>query len=284
MIQITHESHEAPAHIAAALKRAGGVNCFGEPNFRAVWGWNRLGWIGGRWTDLNSTGAVAREVIELRYTQKYSAHNRWHIERWCAPEMYGTPENWAKQTLEIEDGRNISALGPFPGARRIRARVHAGKKFADGSHARRFRAAHSDNRGTFVPHDRSQQKQTAAAEQGIAVPAGRSEGSGIRFVGGSGIGWVEKAMRYLVMSLIPATIAAAIEPITIPKKIRQRTSNGRSRKKTGTGEERNIATTHTMCAPCATLVRVRSPARKPSKKYVTAIEATAVCQIKTSNA
>jgi hypothetical protein len=114
MIQITHESHEAPRHIAQALERAGGVNRFDEPNFRAVWGWNRLGWIGGRWTDMNATGAVAREVIELRYTQKYSAHNRWHIERWCAPEMYGSPESWLKQTLEIEDGRNISALGPFP--------------------------------------------------------------------------------------------------------------------------------------------------------------------------
>jgi hypothetical protein len=114
MIQITHESHEAPGYVAQALERAGGINRFGEPNFRAVWGWNRLGWIGGRWTDLDASGSVAREVIELRYTQKYSAHNRWHIERWCAPEMYGSPENWAQQTLEIEDGRNISALGPFP--------------------------------------------------------------------------------------------------------------------------------------------------------------------------
>ena len=114
MIQVTHESHEAPRHIARTLECAGGVNRFGEPNFRAVWGWNRLGWIGGRWTDLDATGVVAREVIELRYTQIYSAHNRWHIERWCAPEMYGSPESWAKQTLEIEDGRNISALGPFP--------------------------------------------------------------------------------------------------------------------------------------------------------------------------
>jgi len=114
MIHITHESHEPPRNISDALLRAGGVNRFGEPNFRAVWGWNRLGWIGGRWTDLDATGGVARETIELRYTQKYSQHNRWHIERWCAPEMYGSPESWARQTLEIEDGRNISALGPFP--------------------------------------------------------------------------------------------------------------------------------------------------------------------------
>ena len=28
--------------------------------------------------------------------------------------MCGSTESWAKQTLEIEDGRNISALGPFP--------------------------------------------------------------------------------------------------------------------------------------------------------------------------
>jgi len=115
LIQVLRETHEAPATVAHRLARAGGRNIFGEPNFRAVWGWNRLGWIGGRWTDRDpATGSVLRETIGLRLAPKYFPLNRWHIERWCAPETYGSPEQWARNTLEIEDGRNVPALGPYP--------------------------------------------------------------------------------------------------------------------------------------------------------------------------
>jgi hypothetical protein len=115
LIEVLRETHEAPATVAHRLARAGGRNIFGEPNFRAVWGWNRLGWIGGRWTDRDpATGSVLRETIAMRLAPKYFPLNRWHIERWCAPETYGSPEQWARNTLEIEDGRNVPALGPYP--------------------------------------------------------------------------------------------------------------------------------------------------------------------------
>lgn len=115
MIHVLRETHEPPASVAQRLAFAGGRSIFGEPNFRAVWGWNRLGWIGGRWTDHDpATGSVLRETIGVRLAPKYFPHNRWHIERWCAPETYGSPEQWARNTLEIEDGRNIPALGPYP--------------------------------------------------------------------------------------------------------------------------------------------------------------------------
>jgi hypothetical protein len=114
MLTILRETHEAPSSITRTLTLAGGTNIFGEPNFRAVWGWNRLAWIGGRWTDLDASGSVLRETIGLRYEPKYLPTNRWHIERWCPPEMYGSPESWARDTLEIENGMNVPALGPFP--------------------------------------------------------------------------------------------------------------------------------------------------------------------------
>jgi hypothetical protein len=114
MITILRETHDTPHSIAHTLALAGGTNIFGEPNFRAVWGWNRLAWIGGRWTDLDSSGCVLRETIGLRYEPKYLPTDRWHIERWCAPEMYGSPEDWARNTLEIENGMNVPALGPYP--------------------------------------------------------------------------------------------------------------------------------------------------------------------------
>lgn len=114
MICVLRETHDAPEDVARRLALAGGSNRFGEPNYRAVWGWNRLTWIGGKWEDRDAAGRIAREVIELRREPKYPAVNRWHIERWLPPEAYGSPRAWYRQTLEIEGGQNIPALGPYP--------------------------------------------------------------------------------------------------------------------------------------------------------------------------
>jgi hypothetical protein len=114
MIQIIRETHEASCTVDEALRLAGGCNRFDEANYRAVWGWSRLGWIGGKWEDRDAAGALMREVVEVRLEPKYTPHNRWHIERWLPPESYGSPEEWYAQTMEIENGRNIAALGPYP--------------------------------------------------------------------------------------------------------------------------------------------------------------------------
>ena len=114
MIKIIRETHEAPASIQERVARAGGINRLGEPNFRVVWGGSRLAWIGGRWTDRDAEGSVIRETVELRRVPKYIPHDRWHIERWTPPEMYGSPDAWYEQTVEVEDGIRIPALGPYP--------------------------------------------------------------------------------------------------------------------------------------------------------------------------
>ena len=114
MIRVTRETHEAPPEILERMKRAGGVNCFGEANFRVVWGGSRLTWIGGRWTDRDEHGNILRETIETRRVPKYLPVDRWHIERWAPPESYGSPEEWLAQTTEVEDGIRIAALGPYP--------------------------------------------------------------------------------------------------------------------------------------------------------------------------
>jgi hypothetical protein len=114
MISVIRETHETPRQIQERVARAGGCNRFDEPNFRVVWGWSRLGWIGGRWTDYDANGNVLRAQIELRRVPKYIPHDRWHIERWLPPEAYGSPELWYAQTVETEDGISIPALGPFP--------------------------------------------------------------------------------------------------------------------------------------------------------------------------
>lgn len=114
LIRVIRETHEAPAHVRERIARAGGANRFGEPNFGVVWGGSRLAWIGGRWTDRDAHGNVVREAIDLRRVPKYLPHDRWHIERWMPPEAYGSPEQWYAQTIEIENGIRIPALGPYP--------------------------------------------------------------------------------------------------------------------------------------------------------------------------
>ncbi len=113
-IQITRETHDTPEAVAQRLELAGGRNPFGEANYRAVWGWNRLAWIGGKFEERDETGALVREVVELRQEPKYPAVNRWHIERWMPPETYGSPRAWYARTVERENGVSIPALGPYP--------------------------------------------------------------------------------------------------------------------------------------------------------------------------
>ena len=114
MIRVLRETHDTPETVAHRLARAGGINRFGEANYRAVWGWNRLAWIGGKFEDRDEHGALLRERIEVRKEPKYPAVNRWHIERWLPPETYGSPRTWYAQTIERENGVSIPALGPYP--------------------------------------------------------------------------------------------------------------------------------------------------------------------------
>lgn len=93
---------------------AGGLNRLGEPNYRAVWGWNRLAWIGGKFEDRDANGDLLREVVALRLEPKYAQLNRWHVERWIPPEAYGSPTLWYAQTLETANGIRVPALGPYP--------------------------------------------------------------------------------------------------------------------------------------------------------------------------
>ena len=113
-IEVLRETHDTPKSVTRRLLLAGGTNRFGEANYRAVWGWNRLAWIGGKFEDRDERGALLRERIELRREPKYPAVNRWHIERWVPPETYGSPRTWYLQTTERVGAQSVPALGPYP--------------------------------------------------------------------------------------------------------------------------------------------------------------------------
>jgi hypothetical protein len=158
MIHVLRETHDTPPSVERRLLLAGGANRFGEPNYRAVWGWSRLGWVGGKWEDRNEAGELLRETVELRQVPKYAPHDRWHIERWLPPEAYGSPREWYAQTNERADGVTVPALGPYP---------HRG----DYEHCFTLETP----QGGFV-----QLTPTVAEYVARAIESGRSAGSGQR--------------------------------------------------------------------------------------------------------
>jgi hypothetical protein len=117
--RLTRESRQAPEWIQHLLELAGGKNFFCEPMYRAIWGWNRLELIGGKWTDFDPiTGCVMRERFEMRRIPKYGPplfnENRWYIERYYPPEHFGSKRQWRTLTLEMEGLDSIGQMGPFP--------------------------------------------------------------------------------------------------------------------------------------------------------------------------
>lgn len=125
------EKKSCPAHIQRELTFAGGVNPYGEPNFRVVWGWNRIVKMTGEWqkwehfegkltdkltgiSDVKRFSKLAESVIETREVPKYLPANCWHLEKWCPPSDYGTPEEWRKMGEEVLQGLTIDAAGEYP--------------------------------------------------------------------------------------------------------------------------------------------------------------------------
>ena len=85
-----------------------------NPTFGLFGGGSRLTLIGGRWTDRDAHGNIIRERIELREVPKYLPVDRWHVEHWIPPEVYGSRDEWYWRTIEVEDGIRLPALGPYP--------------------------------------------------------------------------------------------------------------------------------------------------------------------------
>lgn len=105
---------EVPLNIQTRLTAAGGLNRYGEPNFRVVWGVSRLTWIGGEWSDTDNSGNYTRRIVEERQVPKYFPFERWYLEKWFPAEHYGSPEEWERTLTEIQDGKKIRMLGPYP--------------------------------------------------------------------------------------------------------------------------------------------------------------------------
>ena len=87
-----------PKEINRAIAQLYGYNRFGDPLYRLVWGQSETMQVRG---------------LDKRYTDMLVGHNQacWLLQRWCAPEMFWTPELYYEMSCD-EDG--LSLTGEYP--------------------------------------------------------------------------------------------------------------------------------------------------------------------------
>lgn len=90
-----------PEDVQRALVDFGGLNVFGSPNYRIVWGWSRGDLFAGEW--------------RLKYQDRARHRERWHLEKWVPAESFGSPERWYASAMMDVHGTMLNVLGEFPG-------------------------------------------------------------------------------------------------------------------------------------------------------------------------
>ena len=102
-----------PEWLIDRIRRYGGVNDMGQPNFRIVWGNDRIAPVGGKWQKLDEHGTPCGYRVETQMVPKYAEGiNRWILEMWQPPPM--SEEEWHAHFTQNIDGIFIETLGPYP--------------------------------------------------------------------------------------------------------------------------------------------------------------------------
>lgn len=99
-----YSGRQAPWYLTKMIQTIGGQTMFGEPNFRLVWGPDRLTPSGGTWVDWPTGSSTKdrrtdrakplRRVTEVRMIKRYGPAQIWCLEKWCPPSLYGHPGRW----------------------------------------------------------------------------------------------------------------------------------------------------------------------------------------------
>ncbi len=110
---------DPPPDVVKWLTRYGGINRFGDPNYRLVWSGNATTYRTKLWHDKDDHGNVVRRVFECRECLKYThptVRERFVLEAWRDPRniQFGDRDEWRKQNTKFVDGRLVVPLGDFP--------------------------------------------------------------------------------------------------------------------------------------------------------------------------
>jgi hypothetical protein len=97
------ERRRAPREYQEHINRIGGLNRFGKPNFRLVWGQTETQVVYG--TDAN--GRRGQHTLLL-----FGGIPAWHLLEWKPPETFGTARSWYSMTWDPE--AQSHTLGDYP--------------------------------------------------------------------------------------------------------------------------------------------------------------------------
>lgn len=100
------EHRDVPKHIEELVVNIGGMNPFGKPMFRVVWGGTAIDMIYGQ-----MAGGTKGQHQKLRY----NGVPAWFIEIWKPADMFGTPEEWYEKSYDLETGLHVCGDYPFQG-------------------------------------------------------------------------------------------------------------------------------------------------------------------------
>jgi|SRR5580700_1787418 hypothetical protein len=100
------ERLQCPDDYAQRITDAGGLNKFGEPNFRICWGMSEIFRAGGVWEPLD--GAYYRGYRDLLLVNEAC----WALLQWQPAERFGLPGSYYFQNLD--EGTGLQTLGEFP--------------------------------------------------------------------------------------------------------------------------------------------------------------------------
>jgi len=106
---------EVPQWLIDRMRAEGGVTPFGGPLFRVMWAGTLTCIVGGKWQKFDEHENIVGSTVEERCVLKYPLHSeRFVFEQWMAPEHFGTPEEWERNTVIYIEGKKIHALGEYP--------------------------------------------------------------------------------------------------------------------------------------------------------------------------
>lgn len=125
---------EAPAEYRKAIAQAGGLNPYGEPNFRLTLAEKTRWYQGGEWHEwpkgaaLKNRGGMfvdvdgrmvkappdkpIRVVCEMRWELRYPTLKGWIFQEWFPAHRYGDPNEWS--TYTVPGHKELCRLGPYP--------------------------------------------------------------------------------------------------------------------------------------------------------------------------
>ena len=103
------ERRVCPPEYQSRIREIGGINRFGEPNWRVVWGQTQTERVGGLWEEPDGT-----KFEEMRDILRYDGQPCWALERWFPPENYGSEWRWYMENADPNGPTHLPLLGGYP--------------------------------------------------------------------------------------------------------------------------------------------------------------------------